>query len=193
MESLQLAHRTLEREVNATFNSHRRNVDVDASQQFVSALLKPSGQEALSKSKPDANNVEELYDVLFESDITASTSGESVTEQLHSVFREEDGLEQMEEAAEVGFSKNSGDQYKTGHKESLRSNLLTPAATAKLQGNHSSKGLTGQHLKVFIPQLSRKYNLDILEAVQDLDGYDVGFLTQKADRMETSNGRQIFR
>ena len=170
--------------MNATFNSHRRSVDVDASQQFVSALLKTSRQEELSKSKPDANNVEELYDVLFENDITASTSGESVTEQLHSVFNEEDGLEQMEEAAEVGFSLNIGDQHKTGHKEQLKSSSFTPAAAAKLQGNHSSKGLSGQHLKVFIPELSSKYNLDILEAVQDLDGYDVSFSTCKEPPVE---------
>ena len=174
-ESLQLAQRTLEREVNATFNSHRRNPDVDTSQQFVSALLNASRQEALSKSKPEANNVEELYEVLFENDITASISGESVTEQLHPSFNEEDGIEQMEEAAEVGFSLKTGDQHKTGPREQLRMGGFTPTAAAKLPGNYSFEDISGQHLKVFIPEMSSKYNLDILEAVQDLDGYDVSY------------------
>ncbi len=174
MESFQLAQRTLEREVNATFNSHRRNMDADSTQQFVSALLKSSGQESATKARPEANNIEELFDVLFESDITASTSGESVTEQLHSVFGEGSDSADIEEAAEVGFSLNVH-PGKSGHKEQLKPYLLTPAAASNLQGNHS--GLGEQHLKVFIAELSPKYNLDILEAIQELDGLDVSHFT----------------
>ena len=166
-------------------------MDVDASQQFVSALLKPSGQASAPNSKAEANNVEELYDVLFDGDITASTSGESVTEQSHSLFSEQIGSGEMEEAAEVGFSLNTGDQHKKGHKEQLKANTITPALAAKLQGNFSQRGLSEQHLKVFIPELSSKYNLDILEAVQELDGLDVSlpnprsFFTSKALHRES--------
>lgn len=181
IESLHLAQRTLEREVGATFNSHQRVAKGDS---FVEEVLKPepvetSLQESDEKSQTDS--VSGLFDMLSENDITASTSGEDVTEQKHVGSGAGRSAEDMEDSSEIGFSKTSADETNSKGLLHSKADLVTTLTTqlshtetrilnASAASNTSSVTgrLSEQHLKIFVADVGPKYNLEIFEAVHGL-------------------------
>lgn len=176
MESLQKAQHTLEREVGATFNSHQRVAKGD---RFVEEVLKSSTQVEDEPEESTNENVNGLYDVLLASDITATISGEVVTEQRHSGSGASSAAaEEEEETSEVGFSKVSSGEVSSwefqGHEtlrigsDKLRHQGAPLNASAAKNASAAHEGLTNQHLKIFMADIGPKYNLEIFEALHGL-------------------------
>ena len=169
--------------MGATFNSHRRVANTNDDNQFIKDFLRPAEQYQKggpAESAEEEGNVAGLYDVLSESDITASTSGEDVTQQQHSIQTMQQGLEEdEEETSETGFfATSAGGHGKVGstdyrgnpqaHDGRSKLGMAPASAIAALSNVTRSSGMTGQHLKIFVAELQPKYNLDIFEALHGL-------------------------
>lgn len=156
-------------------------------EEFAASLLQAFEAEgkltiAETELSSSEDGVAELFNALSEKDITASTRGDDVTEEQHHSVRSEAESEDVEETSEVGFGTTTGGSGVEVTKEA-KQQLQAEKAALHDASTEIATSIGQQHLRVFVAGLGPQYNLDILQALLEIDNPTDSEVSLKAEEL----------